>query len=311
MKRITLFIFLLLCCLACHNISSNKKDKTLLRYDLPTVPMTVTSQQEANAYMVRHYWDKFPFADTMCVHQEAFLQPLFKQYVNILTSVSLPQAKEGVRRFMELANKEKIVLTQCAALCQTYFHDPNSPYINEEIYIEVLDVLLASPLLDAADKAQPASLLAIAQRNRVGHKALDLDFVAVEKNFPYTDDPDNVRTLYSLKAPYVLLFFNNPGCPNCKEVMEQVLASEKITSLVAKKRLVVLSLYPDAQLEDWQNYLPNLPREWINAYNPNCYVKDNDIYDLKAIPTLYLLDKDKIVLVKDGTTAAQIEQALP
>lgn len=39
-----------------------------------------------------------------------------------------------------------------------------------------------------------------------------------------------------------------------------------------------------------------------------CY-KGKNLYDLKAIPTLYLLDKDKKVLLKDATVA-QIDQYL-
>ena len=33
-------------------------------------------------------------------------------------------------------------------------------------------------------------------------------------------------------------------------------------------------------------------------------IKEEQVYDLKAIPTLYLLDKDKTVLLKDATAPA-------
>jgi len=80
--------------------------------------------------------------------------------------------------------------------------------------------------------------------------------------------------------------------------------------MIQRKDLVILTIYPDQDLEAWQNYLPQLPAQWINAYNPGAQVKDNHLYDLKAIPTLYLLDANKTVLVKDGTSATQIEAAL-
>jgi hypothetical protein len=40
------------------------------------------------------------------------------------------------------------------------------------------------------------------------------------------------------------------------------------------------------------------PASWINGYDKNRHVKDN-LYDFVAIPTLFLLDKDKRVLLKD------------
>ena len=51
------------------------------------------------------------------------------------------------------------------------------------------------------------------------------------------------------------------------------------------------------------------PKEWINGYDKKLVIKEKNLYDLKAIPTLYLLDKDKKVLLKDATVA-QIDQYL-
>mgnify|MGYP002527024690 FL=1 len=49
--------------------------------------------------------------------------------------------------------------------------------------------------------------------------------------------------------------------------------------------------------------------EWINGYDKKQTIEQNNLYDLKAIPTLYLLDKDKTVLLKDVTTK-EIEEYL-
>ncbi len=39
---------------------------------------------------------------------------------------------------------------------------------------------------------------------------------------------------------------------------------------------------------------------WINGYDKELTVLERELYDLKAMPTLYLLDKDKKVLLKDA-----------
>ena len=44
-----------------------------------------------------------------------------------------------------------------------------------------------------------------------------------------------------------------------------------------------------------------MPAGWINSYDSTVSLKNDEIYDLKAIPTLYLLDKDKKVVLKDVT----------
>ena len=40
-------------------------------------------------------------------------------------------------------------------------------------------------------------------------------------------------------------------------------------------------------------------REWINAYDAGQVLTMKKLYDLKAMPTLYLLGKNKVVLLKD------------
>ena len=43
-----------------------------------------------------------------------------------------------------------------------------------------------------------------------------------------------------------------------------------------------------------------IPDGWINSYDKELTVLTEECYDLKAMPTLYLLDKDKKVLLKDA-----------
>ncbi len=49
---------------------------------------------------------------------------------------------------------------------------------------------------------------------------------------------------------------------------------------------------------------PYLPREWLHAYDPGMVITRERLYDIKAIPTIYLLDSDKKVLLKDSSIQA-------
>ena len=82
-----------------------------------------------------------------------------------------------------------------------------------------------------------------------------------------------------------------------------------INNEFAAGNLKILAVYPDEDKEEWERHLPDFPKEWINGYDKKLVIKEKNLYDLKAIPTLYLLDKDKKVLLKDATVA-QIDQYL-
>ena len=55
-------------------------------------------------------------------------------------------------------------------------------------------------------------------------------------------------------------------------------------------------------LAEWFKDLSDYPEEWITGYNQDLTIRDNLVYDVRAIPSLYLLDRDKKVIFKDIST---------
>ena len=96
----------------------------------------------------------------------------------------------------------------------------------------------------------------------------------------------------------------------CRAVREDIVASQLLTELMMDGKLSILVLYPDEDLVSWLAHQSDYPAAWINAYDKGMEITRNRLYDLKAIPSLYLLDSQKQVLVKDCTNVAQIEYAL-
>ena len=54
-------------------------------------------------------------------------------------------------------------------------------------------------------------------------------------------------------------------------------------------------------MQEWLDYLPNYPADWLCGYDPDQVLKSDTVYWLRAIPSLYLLDEEKRVLLKDAT----------
>ena len=78
---------------------------------------------------------------------------------------------------------------------------------------------------------------------------------------------------------------------------------------ISAKKLKVLSIYPDEELDEWKKHRNDFAKEWTNGYDKELVIKNKNLYDLRAIPTLYLLDKNKTVLLKDATLQ-KVEQYL-
>lgn len=96
----------------------------------------------------------------------------------------------------------------------------------------------------------------------------------------------------------------------CRDITEGIKGSTIISNLQQDGRLKVLAIYPDENLEEWHKHYEDIPSSWINSYDKGCHIERENLYNVNAIPALYLLDKDKIVLVKDSTNVAEIEHVL-
>lgn len=268
---------------------------------LPAIAPAALAPEERVEWLRWHYWDNFDFADTTFLARADTLQlfEAYARYVQLLFSV--PTDGAPMDSLMRRAAVSRPMLDYFAMLADQVLGDPNSPLRNDEFYIPVLRAQLSSPWYDEYERLAPEYRLSLASQNRIGQPAND---------FRYTLASGATGTLYGLRAEYVLLFINNPGCPMCREIREAISASPMLTELIEHGRLRLLALYPDENLDEWRAYREQIPASWINAYDDGCVLREKGLYDLSAIPSLYLLDAQKRVLVKDATDVALVEEVI-
>lgn len=265
---------------------------TLTRFSLPAIPRTLSTPEQRADYLIRHYWNNVNFADTNYAHRPDITEQAWVDYIDLLTLMPPRTADEALKSLFAQAEKEKVCYLYLMELADKYLYDAGSPMRNEERYIAVLDALIASPILNETEKICPQAQRELAEKNRPGTTATD---------FTYTLKSGRQGTLHALKAPFTLLFIHNPECSACIKVLEVLKQSPHIGRMVVEKKLKIVSFYPDKEPDKWERHLADYPKEWINGYDAGQAVKTQGIYDLRIIPTLYLLDNDKKVLLKNAS----------
>ena len=253
-------------------------------------PVLLTDAQARAGYMITRYWDKFNFRDTMYCHAPEITEQAFSDFLSLFQYATRAKIVEGVNNLLDSCLVDVVMYNYFTQMAERYLYDPNSPMRNEEYFIPFLEHTLSSSRVKDESKIRPQQLLQMAYRNRIGMKAEDV---------VYTTASGSTGRLYNLSARYVLLMFHNPDCKECKQTTNEIKWSGVITSAVSSGRLKILAVYPDENLEIWRNHLNDVPASWINGYDKTLTVRNNQLYDLKAIPTLYLLDENKKVLLKD------------
>lgn len=268
----------------------------------PQIPSSLTSPEERVEYLVGHYWNDFDFLDTTLISKPEITEQALSDFVSVLPYVTPERAGDALASLMASASVDSAMFLHFIDLAEKYLYDPNSPFRNEELYIPVLQYVVTSPKLDEPNKIRSQHQLDLALRNRPGDIATD---------FTYTLRDGLRSRMHALKADYTILFFNNPDCHDCQRVKEYMAASPVMERLGEMSRervkLAILAVYPDGDVALWKQ--TRYPRGMINSYDAGQLITDRQLYDLKAIPTLYLLDRDKRVLLKD-VPVEQIEHYL-
>lgn len=180
-------------------------------------------------------------------------------------------------------------------LVQDYLYDPNSPLRNEDVYLPFVKEMANSE--STPDSLRPfyARQVKMCSLNRRGTNAADFEYVTLD---------GKRRRLYDIQAQTTLLFFSNPGCEACKEITDALQSSEAFRLAVATGRIAVLNIYIDEDLEEWRKYAVDYPSDWENGYDPNYIIRQDLLYNVRAIPSLYVLDEYKKVILKDAPVEA-------
>ena len=268
-------------------------------------PAMMEDPQDRADYMALNMWNSladpsrtYP-CDSLLVSgvRKADVEQKFANWVQVLGMSSRPVAEKSVGRLYdralacEMKDTSSNVFETFASLVEKYLFDPNSPLRDEDLYGAYASRLAAYEGYTEVQKGKYARDARLCALNKVGSKATD---------FRFADRRGKMRTLYGVKAPYTLLFFSNPGCEACMSIINVLKDDPQISGMISSGRLKVLNIYIDEDLDAWRSYMPIYPEEWYNGFDPDFVIRNETLYNVRAIPSLYLLDSEKTVLLKDA-----------
>ncbi len=253
-------------------------------YIAPPIPMMLNSEIERREYMVNNYWRDFDFGDTSTISTRVAEDAFVRYITYVLNGSPLDLSRKGIVDMIERSSIDSEMFENFVLLTEKYLYDPNSIYRNDELYIPVLEYIIASPNVDKWNKVRPEHQLRMAKKNRVATVATD---------FAITISSGKQYRLSQIDSEFTIVFFNNPDCADCHRVKGYIVNNSNIF-----EKASIVSVYIDSDLELWRK--TSYPDSWINGYDKGCEITKGEMYDLKAIPTIYLLDKDKRVILKDA-----------
>lgn len=287
LRRILLFLFLF------HSLFTMAQNAS---FPFPAVPACLKTPEERADYLALHYWDNVDFTDSVIIGNVDIAEQGFSNFVSIMPYVSEP-GKPFEQLVARISVNER-VLDYFVAIGEKYLAEPLSPVYNEELYILMLEKVVASPNLSERTSENYKFDLKMASKNRLGTKAADFEFLR----------RDGKRSrLSKVNSEYVLLFLGDPECDVCEKSKKELTVFPVFMRFSKEGRLKVLSVCVEGKTDAWLS--TPAPNGWIDACDEKMAIHEELLYDIPGLPVLYLLDSNHNILLKN-VTVQQLENYL-
>lgn len=264
-------------------------------FPFPEIPVALQTPDARKDFLLRHYWSRFDFMNEKLIEDKAISEQGLVNFLALLLddSTSEDLKKEALHQYTLQMSQSSFARKYFMDLTSKYLYDVNSPIHNESLYALYLRELLACETLDIAERHRCEFFLKLVERNNPGRIATDFRFIT----------PDNrQKTLLnmSVKGNHLLVIFYDPECEQCCDMLSTMKQDNWLLSQTATGRISVLAIYTEGDEHVWHTNLPDISSAWIIGYDYG-RIKEQALYDLKAMPSLYLLDGHKRVVLKDAS----------
>jgi thiol-disulfide isomerase/thioredoxin len=113
-------------------------------------------------------------------------------------------------------------------------------------------------------------------------------------------------TLYAVKAKYTLLVFWSVDCGHCQAEIPKL--NESLKQLKGKVDFKVYAVQTKEEFFDrWRKFIIDKKLDFINVFEPVHINNLTDRFDINRTPVIYLLDREKKIIVKNMSSEQAVE----
>lgn len=242
-------------------------------------------------YYMQHYFDGFPWNDP-----RIFNTPIGDNKIKDFNSFIVQWRRKDLYPYVLSTLKAAKVNTESYYIffdkLEKVIGDHASPYRVESVYIDMLKDMLTIPKLPELRKRHCMYEIGVIDKNHEGERANDFRIVT---------NTGDTTSLYEIQSEYLLLYLQHPTCPTCQRVRKLIADFPMLNKAIASGRLKVLTVYFEDELEIWNNYInsPEANPNYMHGWNFDQSIAEKNLYDTRAIPYMFILDKDKRILHKN------------
>ena len=280
-------------------------------FPYPAIPDTLRSVEQRAGYLSEHYWDNYNFADTLLLKSKEVTEQGFVNFIDILNRFNLDYASKGVAH-KDIAQKgiarKDITQQGIAQKDITQQGIAQKDITQKDITQKGIACFTRKAFSNAAAKERFENLIEHYfedQLSPIRNDRVYLIFLEEMKNSPCFNETEKERIAFKIKTTNK----NLPGDIAINFKFKDENGKEHQLSDYKDQKVILYFYDPDC--ENCHDVSAWLKQQTIPAdIKVLKMIADNHIsyiYSLKNMPTIFLLDKENKVILKDCTAQELIE----
>lgn len=202
-------------------------------------------------------------------------------------SGSLPQSRVKLRRLLKEAARDSARFNSLWNLCKKKLDHEADDAVKVSLFLTGLRYGLQTERLSTAERQRAQLLLQQIASGQPGHPAADFSFTA--------RDGESLNLSELATGKIMLLIFFDPFCRQCQEFITHTANDKRFSDLLQRQMLCITAVNTDADRPMWERIKNDLPAKWLVGQTFSDRVFKH--YDLRKYPSVYLLDKDRRVIL--------------
>lgn len=256
----------------------------------PVAPDEIDGLKGKADWLVEHFWEPLNLKKKDPVDQTA-LTHAFQVWATSMQFAEPEKTFAAVDRLLESMKKNPTLMLQMTKAAEENLYGPNASFWIDDIYIRFLEALMKQKKLKDIHKARYARQLSQLKASQPGQ---------VAPSFSFTK-PDGSTGQYTPTGNYTIIEFGDPTCDDCSMAKLRMDTDIALGDLVKAGKVNICFFAPDPD-DDWKKQLADYPSAWIVGKADGV----EEIYDIRATPTFYIVGPDRTIRYKNIPVAEVI-----
>lgn len=247
------------------------------------------SQDEQTDFLQVHFFDRMRFDDASMLLSDIYPTKLV-EYLSLFTQTDMSREamSRDFKRAIDLLMSRPMPELLVRDFIYQYLLDGFQQYGFDEVIAHLAkNYQSAEPCENSALKSDLKARLEQFQKLAIGKQAPD---------FSLPDMNGKMVTLSKIKSPFRLLFFYSMECPHCMDLFPKL---NEWYELQANKRMEVIAVSLDEDMEAWKDFVRKHSCSWIDVCDGKGWESEVvSLYNLYATPTIYVINNEGKIIGK-------------